>query len=280
MKTHADIKFVIDELNRVRSMILSIFQEYTHLRGLMTEFEHHFLAYVLLPSYQLQQTIQMRQYLEQEYERISSGLEHGLYENSEEIIAEVNHVLRHADFAFVYRGGNSVYDADSTLSSLSAMDTETDLEVDPVKREKLIKEFRKVVLPRVHADTSDAPFEVFNAVYEAYKKPDLLLMMAFLIQYRGEMPPDAEDISSFVEKASEYLEDYRMVLKVLEQRIKKLKADPTSERLQNREQVLLQMKKENRELRIAAQQEAQKLLAARSCLEDLIRMSFSKTEVN
>jgi len=150
---------------------------------------------------------------------------------------------------------------------------EVDYEIDPVGREQLIKEFRKVVLPRIHADTSDAPFEIFNAAFEAYKKKDYLLLAAFVIQYREEtghkdaMNPERQT-------------EYRKVFKALRRRVRLLREDPAMLKLEDREQVLVQMKKQNIEIRRAAIQEAERMLRLRHDLEQLIQMQYAKGEIN
>ena len=96
-------------------------------------------------------------------------------------------------------------------------------------------------------------------------------MNAFVVQYRGECPPPTEDATAFFEIAPEYLRESNAVLIGLETRLKKLREDPATERLENREQVLRQMKKQNAEIRKAATHEAERVLLLRSCLEELIQ---------
>ena len=260
------------KLNRIREEIVAQLQELLRLQARMDELEKHYLAYILLPSYQLQASLQMRKYLEEEYRRISKAIESGLFNDPAEIEKEVREALRHADTAFSYAGYADSY-AGSNGGSALPEGIEADYEIDPAAKEKLIKEFKRIVLPKIHSDTSDAPFEVFNAAFEAYKKKDYLLLAAFVIQYRGDFEDDKI-------RNSGHPEEYRKVYRGLLKRVGRLREDPAMLQLQNREQVLSQMKKQNVEIRKAAMQEAELLLHLRSCLEELIQLRFSKGVVN
>ncbi len=268
-----------EELNAIRRRIMARMDEYTSLHALMGEFENHYLSFVLLPSYRLQQTIHMANYLEQEYSRISSAIQRGLLADPEEVEAEVRNTLRHADFAFTCLPRERPYDSDSTNGMNSASET-PEFEMDSDRKQTLIREFKRVVLPRVHADTSEAPFEVFNTVYEAYKRKDWLLMAAFVIQFRGELPPSAKDAAAFALHAPEYLKEYRAVLDGMERRLTSLKEDPAAGRLENRDQILNHMKQQNLEIRKAVTREEERVLLLRSCLEELLQKRFSNYGVN
>jgi hypothetical protein len=262
------------KLNRIRKEIVAQLQQFLQLQARMDEFEKHYLAYVLLPSYQLQASIQMRKYLEQEYRRISKAMESGMFIDSSEIEKEVCEALRHADTAFGYLpDGNSYGGPDHPGSHVLSEASEAEYEIDAAAKEKLVKEFKKIVLPKIHADTSDAPFEVFDAAFEAYKEKDYLMLAAFVIQYRG----DSEDENSL---HHERTAEYSKVCKAIRKRVNRLREDPAMLQLENREQVLAQMKKQNVEIRKAAMQETEQLLQVRSCLEQLIQVQFTKGEVN
>ncbi len=271
---------MLDELNLVRNQIVERIDEYTRLHALMTGFENHYLSYVLMPSYQLQQTIQMGNYLEQEYNRISMAIQQGQLTDREELESEIRSTLHHADFAFGYLPRESPYQSLGSPNPFDLAPQDSSFTLTENQKKKLMKEFKKIVLPKVHADTSDAPFEVFNTVFEAYKKKDYLLMAAFVIQYRGELPPPAEDLGVFLEMAPLYREEYDGVLNGLQERLRALNEDPTASRLENGEQVLLQMKKQNQELRKSAFQHAERVLLLRNCLEELIQSRISSKGVN
>ena len=151
---------VLDELNAARDQIIDRIQEYARMNGLMSEFENHYLAFVLLRSYHLQQTIQMANYLEQEYNRISHAIHAGMITDPAEVEAEIKNALHHADFAFGYRSRELHYDLLRIPDPFHDLETQ-DFAITASQQEKLLKEFKKVVLPKVHADTSEAPFEVF-----------------------------------------------------------------------------------------------------------------------
>lgn len=63
-------KFLIQEINKTRTQIINILDDYNQLLSRMSEYENMFLTHVIFPGYQLQLTIQKRKYLEREYKRI------------------------------------------------------------------------------------------------------------------------------------------------------------------------------------------------------------------
>ena len=141
-------------------------------------------------------------------------------------------------------------------------------------------EFNKVVLAKVQADTSEAPFEGFGVMYDAYRRKDYLLLAAFVIQYRGDLASPAVDASRFLVDARRYLREYRSVLAGLEKRLERQRNDPTMGSLENRQALLAQMRRQSLEIRKAATEEAERVLLLRSCLEDLARKTPVRMEVN
>jgi hypothetical protein len=270
---------MLDRINAIRTQILNRIQEYTRMNALMTNFENHYLALVLLPSYHLQQAIQTANYLEAEYSRISSAIQSGFIAGPEEVEAEVSHALHHADFIC----GSLPRDLPNGLLQivdLLRVEDQQDFVLTASQQEKTLKEFKRLVMPRVHADTSDAPFEVFQLVFDAYKKRDFLMLAAFVIEYRGELPSPNEDLSAFQDLMPLYLEEYGAVFNGLEKRLHRLKQDPTSSRLENADQILRQLKEQNVELRKAAIREAERVLLMRNCLEELMQRKKFDQKVN
>lgn len=281
-RLEAEIRSVNDslarKLNGIRDQVISCLDEYTQLSSKLSEFENLFLSHVLFPGFQLQQTIQKRKYLEREYNRIREAIERGIYNDPKEIDADIRQTLKHAEVAYAYKEtepseAEQLDEGASAMSPTSTMGrAELDDEIDEAMKKKVIKEFKEIVLPKVHADTSDAPFEVFDAAYGAYKKRDYLLMEAFVIKYRGELHPPTEEPVVFLDQATKYSHEYPRVKEGLERRLDGLKEDTTTQRLENPEEVQMQLKKQNREIRRATYEEAEQILYLRSCLEDLVQL--------
>jgi len=64
--------------------------------------------------------------------------------------------------------------------------------VEDVDEDQITDDFKRIVLPAVHPDTSDTPKEVFLTVMGIYKALDYLLMEAYIVQYRDEIEPKSE----------------------------------------------------------------------------------------
>lgn len=269
---------LVQEVNEIRTRIIATLSEYSQLSSVMSDFENMFLSHVLLPSYQLQLTIQKRRFLEREYNRIHEAIEQGIYINPGEVENDVRQTLKHAEVAYAYKEGEQTDESLKAMSPTAVLESvEPDTVIDEKKKEELVKEFKRIVIPKVHTDTSEAPFEVFNSVYEAYRKRDYLLMEAFIIQYRGELSSKVgEDTLIFLDLVTTYSREYPSVLERLEKRIEKLKQDMTVKEIENPEEIQIQMKKQNREIRKAIYEEAEQILHLRSCLENLAQLPLRK----
>jgi len=276
-------KSLINELNNIRERIVSVLKNYIQISSQVCEFENMFLSYVLLPGFQLHQTVQKRKYLEREYNRIREAINRDIYSNAEEIVKDIRQTLKHAEIAYAYKESDHA-DESENLKSMSPTGGiepfQTEVSISEKEKTKIIKEFKRTVLPRVHSDTSDAPFEVFQTVYEVYKKRDYLLMQGFIIQYRGELHHNSQDVIAFMELLHEYSVEYSNVLERIEQRLEHLEEDATIKKLENPDEVRIQMKKQNKEIRKAVYDEAEQILHIRNCLEELIRMDFPNQGVN
>ncbi len=271
-KTNNDLSI---KINEIRNLIIVTVGEYTQLSSQVSEFEKLFLTYVLLPGYQLQLTVQKRKYLEKEYDRIRHAIDRGTYINPQEIESDVCQTLKNAEVEYAYKDTEPQGDNLKSMNSTAPVEmTEDGEKIDEKEKTELIREFKRIVLPKIHSDTSDAPFEVFDVVYDAYKKRDYLLMEAFIIQYRGEIHPSStEEPLAFLNLANEYFLRYQSVFERMERRLEKLTKDDVAQRMDNVEDVKTQMKKQNREIRKAIYDEAEQILHLRSSLEDLIKVA-------
>lgn len=276
----AKIGSLVEECNELRDRILAILDEHNQLSSRMNELEEMFLTFVVLPGSQLRTVTQRRKFLEREYNRIRQAIEQGSYLSPEEIDHDIEQTLRHAEVAYDY-------DIGETDESLKAMSPgvvlepiEVDAVIDDEEKQELVREFKRIVMPQVHPDTSDAPFEVFDTVYKAYEKRDYLLMEVFIIEYRGGIvQPPGEDLLAFFDLVGTYSQRYRSVLERLQKRVEKLRQDMASQDMENPQKVRLRMERHNKEIRKAIYEESERIIHLRGCLEDLGRLpSWRKEE--
>ena len=271
-------KQLIQEINQTRTQIINILDDYNQLLSRMSEYENMFLTHVIFPGYQLQVTIQKRKSLEREYKRIQKLIKSKLYSDSEQLRADIRQIITEAEVAFAYEEGEHAevqenLKAKSPTAGLEFADSDT--AIDEQQKEEIIKEFKRVVIPKVHSDTSDTPFEVFNNVYTAYKKKDYLLMEAFTIQYRGEV--NANNRFN-LQTLKTYSQEYRSVWDRLEKRVKKLKWDLVIKELENPEVVQKQIKRQNKEIRKAIYEESERILHVINQLENLAQTKLPRSK--
>ncbi len=90
-----------------------------------------------------------------------------------------------------------------------AADINPHIAQETYNEEQILQDFKRIVLPAVHPDTSDTPQETFLAIYEAYETEDYLLMEAYVAQYQGEFEIDGKaDPLDLQETLSAYKENY------------------------------------------------------------------------
>jgi hypothetical protein len=261
----------------VRRRIVLLLDEYTRLAARMSEFENAFMTHVLLPGYQLQLAVKKREYLEGEYARIRANIQRQAYSSTEEIVRDVRQAVSHAEVEFAGRDFPDPDHETASRSPWAGLDPgDQDLDLTDEDKASIRGEFKRTVIPRVHADTSDAPFEEFNAALDAYKKKDFLLMKAFVIRYAGEfVRAQGESEAGFVERVVRTTAGDRKILEKLTARIEGLKRNMTAQELENQDVVLRQIKSQNREIQKAIYKEAEELLRLQSLLEAIIKTGFT-----
>jgi hypothetical protein len=267
----------VAKAKEVRRRIAQVLDEYTRLAARMSEFENAFMTYVLVPGYHLQTAVKKREFLESEYRRIRENVQKNAYSSTADIVRDVRQAVSHAETDF---SGRDLPDRDhETVSRSPAAGLDPgDQDLDLTEEEKALitGEFKRTVLPKVHADTSDAPFEEFNSVLDAYRKKDFLLMKAFVIRYADELVrAEGEPLEDFVERVVRRAAGDRKVLEKLTARIDGLKRNMTAQELENQDEVLRQIKGQSREIQKAIYKEAEELLRIQSLLEGLIKTGLT-----
>ncbi|MDO0932746.1 hypothetical protein QQY66_13965 [Streptomyces sp. DG2A-72] len=257
---------LIQATNEVREQVVRALAAYIELSGRMREFEDTFSTQVLHAAQQLHDIIGQRRRLEAELDRIRTRIERDGYESAQEIEDYVHAVLTAEpdDAAETARRG-AVPDAEDEPIA------DGDDGLDDAARKRIVRDFKRIVLPSVHADTSDASFAVFDVAYSAYKAKDHVVMEALVIQYRGEI--GAEDDAGrtvLQEEAAARLSEYRAAARRLDERLRSVRRHVTDAEVHNPEETRLRMRQRNEQIRRAIDEEAEQVLELRRRLEALL----------
>jgi hypothetical protein len=262
----------VAEAHDVRRRIGRLLDDHIRLAARMSEFENAFMTYVILPGYQLQLAVRKREFLEAEHARIRANIQRNAYSSTEDIVREVRRAVSRAEVEFA---GRDLPDRDHEAASRSpwaGLDPgDQDFDLTEEDKAAIMAEFKRTVIPKVHADTSDAPFEEFDAVLDVYRNKDFLLMKAYVLRYAGEfVRAQGESEGGFVERVVRTTAGDRKILEKLTARIEGLKRNMTDQELVNQDEVLRQIKGQNREIQKAIYREAEELLRLQNLLEALI----------
>jgi hypothetical protein len=277
-KAQAAGRIKTKQVNDTREDIIETLEEYNQWREQMREIEALFLANIVRPGYRLKQAVRQREYLEGEYRRIRRGIETGQYSSIEELDEDIHHVLSHGDTAFV---ADQESFEDEVLQEVNPYEGLTQFDVDDLvdefEKDHLVRDFRRIVLPAVHPDTSDTADEVFTTVYEVYEKRDFLLMEAYIVEYRGEIElnPD-EDPVEFLEGACAYQDKYQALHGRLVRRVEHLVRDLTPPELEDPEGVRQDMIRQRDEIRDRIQIETEEILRWREKLVNLSQVYLDR----
>jgi hypothetical protein len=252
-----DVVHASNDVDEVRARVVRALDEYIELSDRMRGFEAAFGAHVLHTAAQLNETISHRRRLEAEYERIRAKLARGDYADAAAVEDDVRSALVTTDTEHPDVG------ADGEPPS-EAVAEELDEELDEATRERIVRDFKRIVLPSVHADTSDTPYAIFDVAYSAYKARDYTLMEAFVIRFRSLTPLTPE-------QAGALLDGYRAAERRLERRLRALRRDATYDELHDPEAARQRMRRQSEEFRRAIDEEAERLEDIRRRLQELLR---------
>ena len=262
------------EINQLREEIIAVLGQYNHWWEQMRVMEELFLVNIVHPGYYLKQAIRQREYLEQEYRRMQRSIETQTYPSLEVLEADIRTVLVHGQEAFEAdeRGFVDEQLLEKRARQRPLMFT-LDEVVDAAEQDRLISEFKRVVLPAVHPDTSNTAEEIFKTVFETYERQDYLLMEAYIVEYRGEIKLDAEqDALETQEQLAEYQHQYHRLSGRLERRVAELQKELAPEELADPEKVQNELRQQRLELRQRIQQETEQIFALREKIEGLVQV--------
>ncbi len=248
------------EANQVRGRVVRLLGEYVALALRQRAFEELFRTRVLHAGYQLREVVEERRRLAAECDRIRTGIARGGYRDAADAAADARRVLA------VPRGPDPDPHADPHAApeavELPAFARPAgDDGLDGPARRRILRDFRRIVLPGVHADTSDAPYEAFDAAHAAYRGRDHVLMESFVIQHRGELGPA---------EAAGRLAEYRAAAGRLRHRLRLLREESSPAELADDGEARRRIEERYREIGQAIDAESEQLLRLRGHLATLV----------
>lgn len=265
---------LVQAANEVREHVVRALTRYLELSARMREFEDVFSTLVLHSGQQLQEIRQSRRRLEAERDRIRTNIERGLYGSAEDVEDDVRAALaRHqaAEEEISAKAGGSGLEDD-----FSEAGGGTDL--DSATRERIIRDFRRFVLPAVHADTSDSSFSAFETAHSAYKAKDYVIMEALVIRYRGELTTIDRDGRAVSDReARAWLMDYEAAARRLDERLRAISGQATDSELSSPEEARQRMAERHERIRRAIDEETERMQEVRRDLDSLLSQARDNT---
>ena len=263
---------VAAQVNQARAAVTALLSEYNAWRERMRQAEELFLANILRPGQHLKQAVHQRQALQHEYQRMRAAIQREGYPDQQALEADIRQVLTRGDLALDAQTQPPQDEPaleEAPAERLARLNVDDLLEA--ISREELVKEFKRVVLPAIHPDTSHTSPEVFKTVFEVYKKGDWLLMEAYILEYRGQV--EAERDSDPLECLDELLKTQQRcqhLLQNLGARVERLKADLTAEEVEDPEKLRQNLLRQRQEILARIQSEAEGILDWRAKIEGLV----------
>ena len=264
---------VAAQVNQARAAVMALLTEYNAWRERMRQVEELFLANILRPGRHLKQAVHQRQLLQREYQRMRAAIQREGYADQQALEADIRQVLERGDLALdapAEPPQDEPAPDEAPAERLARLNVDDLLEA--ISREELVKEFKRVVLPAIHPDTSSTSPEVFKAVFEVYQKGDWLLMEAYILEYRGQV--EAERDTDPLECLDELLktqEQCQRLLQNLQERVERLKADLTAEEVEDPEKLRQNLLRQRQEILARIQSEAEGILDWRAKIEGLVK---------
>jgi hypothetical protein len=253
---------IVRETKDVQDGVVSMLVRYLELSERMREFEDTFSAQILTVAGELFVIRTQRKRLEAAYRRIQAKVDNGEYRDVDEIRHEVDVAL--LEFSDVDLGPDAPME--QSIHHVGWHDSE---ELDTVTKERIYRAFRRIVLPRVHSDTSDADVSEFEIAYAAYKSKDYVLMEAFVIRYREDIGLEEDGQLLTLAQLTARLKEYQAAQKRLHNRLLVLQREITSVEIKAPEQARKRMEAQGEKLRQAIMEESEKIRGLQSRLESL-----------
>lgn len=263
---------IIAEVNEERLSIIKMLDEFMNIRQRMREIEDQFMANIVRPGFHLKRAIQHREFLDNEYRRMFTKILHEGYADLVDLEKEIRRVLSTGENEEASTGETEEEEISDDTSKKIYDISDMDEFLNLISKEELIKEFKRVVLPAVHPDTSTTPVETFKTIYEVYEKGDVLLMEGYIIQYRGNIAAEKDtDPLENLDKARELLKQYRHTSTRIQHRLRRLQGESTKQELEHPEILQENMLKQRNEILRRIQHESEMILLLRGKIEGLTR---------
>jgi hypothetical protein len=261
------------EINHLRAQIIKTLDKYNHWRKQMREMEISFMANIVRPGYVLKQAIRQKAYLEKEHARMRTGIIDGEYDSIQALEADIRRILTHGDHAFEAdeRGFRDEHRQEKSLVELAQEINAQDF-VEDKNEMQIVQNFKRIVLPAIHPDTSDTNPETFLTVFEAYASEDFLLMEAYVAQFQGNVEIDDQDDPVKVQdRLSEYQQDYHRLVSRIDRKLQSLQKDLTKEELEDPKKLQKHLINQREQLSQLIRDETQIVFDLREKIEGLIQ---------
>jgi len=261
-------------VNELRQKVISALEQFNQWRQKMREMEKLFLVNFVRPGFILKQAVRQREYLESALLQLRTRIANHEIHSLSELQNEIRKVLSHADHGF-QADQRSFEDEVVQQESFWKLIEEIDPQqiVEEINEDQIARDFKRIVLPAVHPDTSDTPVETFLTVKEVYEEGDYLLMEAYVAQYRGEMTVDeGADSLEWQETLEEREREYQSLSSRLDRRLTALKKEMTPAELDDPEKVEELLHQQRDEIRGLIQVETEKIFNLRKLIMELVQL--------
>ena len=236
----------------------------------MRQVESLFLINIIRPGQRLKQAVQQRKFLQNEYLHMLNTIRRAGYNSLEELQEKIHRVLEHDRLSWKTLEDEEIDDTWENVPG-DYKDIQAEDLLEAFSKEELNREFKRVVLPRVHPDTSDTTPEIFQTVYEVYKRGDYLLMEAYILEYRPEIQPAQEkDVLDSLDQMLKQRDYTQHLLIRLQKKIEKLIRDLTKQEKQDLNKIEDDMKERRQEILFRIQEEAEQILIWREKINNLV----------
>jgi len=265
---------ILSDAEEVRSEIISTLEEYNRLRQQIHEIEGLFLANIVRPGYQLKLAIQQREKLESAYQKLLFGIQCEEFPSQEMLESEIRRVLTLDQATTEVQEELSAEEIRKAEEQWDYLWKSTADDVsEAIPKVDLIHEFKKVVLPKIHPDTSNTPVETFLTVYEALKKEDAVLMEGYIVMYQNDPSIDQQnDVLSALIEIKKLHKRYQRILVLLKHKLSRLKKDLSKQEVENPQHLRETMSLQREEILSRVKDEAEKILYWREKIEDLVKV--------
>lgn len=264
----------ISLINTLREKIIALLEQFNQWRKAMREMEQLFLVNFVRPGFILKQAVRQREYLEAALLRLRTRIINREFQSLPDLDNEIRSVLNHSEHAFE-ADQRSYEDENIQSEGFWKMIRELDPQqlVEEIDEDRIERDFRKIVLPAVHPDTSDESVDTFLTVKTVYEQNDYLLMEAYVAKYRGEavFAEDA-DPRETEERLSEQERQYHSLSERLDRRLVALKKEMTTAELEDPEKVKQLLETQRDEIRHLIQVETEKIFNLRKLIMELIQL--------